>query len=60
LAILDIMIHTVADKRVSRAVGETMSEHSDDYPKGGLKSHKKWGGVLFKYYSNGFKAAFMS
>ena len=37
-------------KRASRAASETMLERSDDYPQGGLKSHKKWGGVLLKAY----------
>ncbi len=38
------------EKRASRAIGETMLERSDDYPKGALKTHKKYGGVLLSLY----------
>ncbi len=41
------------EKTASRAVGETMLERSDDYPKGGLKSHKKGGGVLLHSLNSG-------
>lgn len=34
-------------KNASRDAVETISEQRDDNPKGGLKTRKKWGGVLY-------------
>ncbi len=36
-------------KTPGRAADETISKHSDNNPKGGFKSPKKWGGVLFSF-----------